>query len=919
MKRLLALIVLSAMSALAFGQAERSSLSGPGDYSWLLQSPLREELSGAAERYLVERYGSELKKSREDRDRKPEPDFVHRVKVLSQIVNDRGQDEDNPNLTGQEETTIAIYGDTIVVGWNDAKGFGAGANSVTGYAFSHDGGKTWTDAGELQPPPGHFSLGDPALAVDRHGNFYFASISFYPDGVGYIGVAKSTDGGETFNQYTDASPGVDPNNFQDKEFITVDDSGGPCDGTVYASWTEFFSTGGNRILLTRSGDGGRTFSQPIQLSPPGQGVQASFPRVGPNGELYVVWREGNTPGIRVSKSTDCGRSFGADGVKNTLIGKTVSYATFSPECGRITLNGNIRASTSPAVSIDQRNGTIYVTYPSNPPGPDQSDVFLVKSDDAGKTWSNPVRVNDDHTHSDQFFPTVAVAGDGTVGVAFYDRRNDPANIKMDVYLAISTDGGKTFAPNKRLTEVSSGPAEPLSLFRGCYMGDYIYMTADDEYFYTTWGDGRNEGRTWKLRAAMGHPRNGAAVASVGKLIFAVGGTDTFATETSDTNRNEMYDSVSDHWITRASAPTARSGAMAISNGNFIYVLGGSSTDRGEVLNTVERYNVFLDGWETLPPMPTARTGFGVAVVNNVIYAIGGTDCFSSFNCGNALDKVEAYDIRKGEWTTKAALPTPRTEVQATAVLNGKIYVAGGYNRLRGRMLRAVEVYDPATDSWDSVADLPSPRASAAAIACGKNLLVYGGYTASFDFRFNAAILDLEANKWKPAPSMKLARAEFQGVSVGNTIYAIGGMDTANAFQRNGETEAFDCGNTPVGYARPDMDIFFSKDKVHPASTKDTQPRDAHAPEVLKIESVAFSAASEFVVEGQGIASVEVQVWSLSGQLIFSGTSVSNNMKFYGLNSQGERLANGVYLYAVTARGANGEVVHTKLQKLVLRR
>ncbi|MBI3659855.1 hypothetical protein HY230_05215 [Candidatus Acetothermia bacterium] len=918
MKRLLALMALSAMSTLAFGQLERSLSVDAGDYRWLLQSPMRAELSSIAERYLTERYGDQLNKPGEDRDRKPDPDFAHRVKALSQIVNDRGQDEDNPNLTGQEETTIAIYGDTIVVGWNDAKGFGAGANSVTGYAFSHDGGKTWTDAGELQPPPGHFSLGDPALAVDRHGSFYFASISFYPDGVGYIGVAKSTDGGETFSQYTDASPGVDPNNFQDKEFITVDNSGGLCDGTVYASWTEFLATGGNRILVTSSHDGGRTFSQPIQISP--SGVQGSFPRVGPNGELYVIWREGNTPGIRVSKSTDCGRSFGADGVKNSLVEKTVSYATFSPECGRITLNGNIRASTSPAVSIDQRNGTIYVTYPSNPPGPDQSDVFLVKSEDGGKTWSNPVRVNDDHNNSDQFFPTVAVAGDGTVGVAFYDRRNDPANIKMDVYLAISTDGGKTFAPNKRLTEVSFSPAEPLSLFRGCYMGDYIYMDADDENFYTTWGDGRNEGRTWKLRAAMGYPRNGAAVASVGKLVFAVGGTDTFATETSDTNRNEMYDSVSDHWITRASAPTARSGAMAVSNGNFVYVLGGSSTDRGEVLDTVERYNVFLDSWETLPPMPTARTSFGVAVVNNVIYAIGGTDCFSSFNCGNALDKVEAYDIRKGKWTTKAALPTPRTEVQGTAVLNGKIYVAGGYNRLRGRMLRTVEVYDPATDSWDSVADLPSPRASAAAIACGKNLLVYGGYTAQFDFRRNAAILDLEANKWKPAPSMKLARAEFQGVSVGNTIYAIGGMDIANAFQRNGDIEAFDCGNTPVGYARPDMDIFFSKDKVHPANTKDTLPKDAHAHDVLKIENVGYSAAGEFVIEGQGLSAVTVDIWSLSGQFVFSSSVINSKVvKFNGLGSNGQQLANGVYLYAVSAHGMDGGFARTKLQKFILRR
>ena len=121
MKRLLALMALGAMSTLAFGQPERSSSGGPGDYRWLLQSPQREQLSAAAERYFVERYSDQPNKPGEDRDRRPDPDLAHRLKALSQIVNDRSQDDDNPNLTRQDETTIALYGDTIVIGWNDSR------------------------------------------------------------------------------------------------------------------------------------------------------------------------------------------------------------------------------------------------------------------------------------------------------------------------------------------------------------------------------------------------------------------------------------------------------------------------------------------------------------------------------------------------------------------------------------------------------------------------------------------------------------------------------------------------------------------------------------------------------------------------------------------------------------------------------
>jgi N-acetylneuraminic acid mutarotase len=913
MKKVFNLMALGMLSALALTSASvpaSSSNSGtPGDYRWLLQSPLRSELSATAERYLIERYG-DLTRERPERGRRPEPD--------SQLINDRGQDVENPNLTGQDEPAIAIFGETLVAGWNDSKGFGVGANSVTGYAYSHDGGNSWTDAGELQPPPGHFSLGDPALAVDRQGNFYFASITFYPDGAGYIGIAKSTDGGETFGNYTDASPGVNPANFQDKEFITVDKSGGPCDGTVYVTWTEFLATGGNRIAMTKSNDGGRSFSWPIQVSPPGQGVQASFPRVGPDGALYVVWRESNTPGIRVSKSGDCGRSFGADGVRNVLVGKLNQYATFSPECGRNTLKGQIRASTSPAMSIDMNSGAIYVTYASNPQGPDQSDVFLARSEDGGKTWSSAVRVHDDQSQSDQFFPAVAVAGDGTVGVTFYDRRNDPNNLKIDVYLAVSTDGGKTFQPNKKLTEVSFSPEEPLALFRGCYMGDYNYMEADDTYFYTVWGDGRNEGRTWRLKSRMTHPRDGMAVASLGKMIYAISGNDPMLTESSDTSRVEMYDPAADRWVTRASAPTARSSAMAIAHGNQIYVLGGVSIDQGDVLNAVERYDAFWNSWDVLKPMPTARVGFGIALVKDTIYVMGGSDCYFSFNCGNPLDSVEAYDIRTGKWSTKAPMPVAKSEVGVVA-LDGKIYAFGGYNRQRGGLLSSAEVYDTATDTWESLPNLPSPRPSAGAAVCGKNILVYGGFAPGFTLRAGALVFELDSKKWKPAPSMKLAHAQFQAVAVDNKVYALGGLDNATAFQRYGVIEAFDCANN--GFPRPDMDIYFSKERVHAQSKQVEKPKNTNASAKTQITSVSYNNyKNEFSIEGKEIVSVSIEAWSLSGKIVFSTSVIGSHVvRFSTSDFNGRPLANGVYLYTVTAHGANGGLARTGLQKLILRR
>src|SRR5438105_1194993 len=82
------------------------------------------------------------------------------------------------NDTTENEPSTAAQGSTVIVGWNDSRQFAAsgwgGVTSITGFGFSTDGGVSFTDAGSFNPPAGMIHLGDPALAVDSSGNFYFA-------------------------------------------------------------------------------------------------------------------------------------------------------------------------------------------------------------------------------------------------------------------------------------------------------------------------------------------------------------------------------------------------------------------------------------------------------------------------------------------------------------------------------------------------------------------------------------------------------------------------------------------------------------------------------------------------------------------------------------------------------------------------
>ena len=105
-----------------------------------------------------------------------------------------------------------------------------------------------------------------------------------------------------------------------------------------------------------------------------------------------------------------------------------------------------------------------------------------------------MRLNDDATTNDQWLPFVVVAPNGAVAVSWYDRRLDPQNLLIDVFMRISTDGGASFGPNLKITEVSFPPPglnlkldfPPYS----CYFSSYNFMAADTRNFYVVWTDNR---------------------------------------------------------------------------------------------------------------------------------------------------------------------------------------------------------------------------------------------------------------------------------------------------------------------------------------------------------------------------------------------------------------------------------------------
>src|SRR6266699_1560426 len=73
----------------------------------------------------------------------------------------------------------------------------------------------------------------------------------------------------------------------------------------------------------------------------------------------------------------------------------------------------------------------------------------------------------------------------------------------------------------------------------------------------------------------------------------------------------------------------------------------------------------------------------------------------------------------GRWSAAAPLPEPVQELSA-AVLHGRIYVAGGFDRT-GAPTAAAFRYDPVANQWERVADLPAARHHMPLAAVGDTL------------------------------------------------------------------------------------------------------------------------------------------------------------------------------------------------------
>ena len=348
-------------------------------------------------------------------------------------------------------------------------------SSINNYYISTDTGKTWTTK-TLNSTYGVW--GDPMMAIDTASHFYFFHLSNPSPSSGNwidrIVSQKSTDQGKAWSN--GSFTGLNGKKAQDKQWCAIDRK----NNNMYLTWTQFDTYGSSNtkdssiILFSKSLDAGATWSAPKRINAlagdcidSDNTVEGAVPTVGPNGEIYVAWA--GPKGLVFNKSLDQG---------NTWL-KNETLVTDIPGGWDYNIEGIYRANGLPITTCDLKTGTIYINWSDQRNGATNTDVWLVKSNDGGKTWSAPKKVNNDTSNKQQFFTWMCIdQTSGYLYFVFYDRRNYTDN-STDVFIAISKDGGTTFLNKK----ISQSPFVPNS---GVFFGDYTNITAHNGIVRPIW-------------------------------------------------------------------------------------------------------------------------------------------------------------------------------------------------------------------------------------------------------------------------------------------------------------------------------------------------------------------------------------------------------------------------------------------------
>uniref|UniRef100_A0AAR2KJH8 BTB domain-containing protein n=1 Tax=Pygocentrus nattereri TaxID=42514 RepID=A0AAR2KJH8_PYGNA len=182
-----------------------------------------------------------------------------------------------------------------------------------------------------------------------------------------------------------------------------------------------------------------------------------------------------------------------------------------------------------------------------------------------------------------------------------------------------------------------------------------------------------------------------------------------------------YNPMQNSWQKLADMQERRGSFALVVLDERIYAIGGDKDSEANV-ESVEVYCPSTDSWSYVHPLDQPLSGHAASVWNGKIFISGGFDC--RYQC---LVSMLLYHPDKG--TTYLADMSQNRAQHCMETFQDCLYVAGGVSDAGGQVVDqlACEFYDPVSDFWAAIMPMSVPHVSAASAVLEGKIYIIGGY------------------------------------------------------------------------------------------------------------------------------------------------------------------------------------------------
>lgn len=359
-----------------------------------------------------------------------------------------------------------------------------------------DGGLTWSSESVIPHEFSGFNTtsADPSIQFDNLGNVFLCYVDFNTlTDSGAVFIRKSTNGGLIWNSPVEVinidSDGV--SKPADRPWMQIDRSNGINNGYIYVTTMSPKVFGyippPYHPYFIRSTNGGSSF-EPWQYLDTTNWLSGSlisqptpFPAVTQNGIFHCVYpswvfTQSPNPQYIMASTIDGGNSF--------------THSLITEQLSSQIVNDPDAKKGFPLISDPSNNDHLIFLSLLNVNG--DADVFMWETSDAGATWSNPIRINDDPIGNNRMQDLIWADfdNDGDLIVTWRDRRNGSDSTyatASEIWGAVRLNDSTNFLPNFRISDTIAAYDSILASGGN----DFMCVDLHNDTINAVWGDTRN--------------------------------------------------------------------------------------------------------------------------------------------------------------------------------------------------------------------------------------------------------------------------------------------------------------------------------------------------------------------------------------------------------------------------------------------